>query len=615
MSLALLLASAFAATAAAQVSINAEVDKARVALDDQIVLSVTVSGAEATLPEPQLPALANFSVYSSGRNQSISFVNGKVSSSIVYTYVLAPHFVGSGTIGPIWVAYGGARAQTQPIEIQVEKPGAGSPGQGAAPAPGAPQGRAPPQAQPRAAGGGGPPDVFVTAEVDKKRAYVNEQVTLTVRFFTGVSLLGNPQYNAPKILGFISEDLPPERHGNVNIRGRTYYYSEIKTALFPAQPGRLTIGPAQVRCQVQRDVTVDPFAPDFFQKFFSQGLAGAQTRELNSEPIIVTAEALPEQGKPAGFSGAVGRFSIAAAIDRAKTKVGEAVSLTTTVQGEGNLKAISDPRMPELPSFRVYDTVSSLNLDKRNDRVRGSKVFKTLLLARVSGELSISPITFSYFDPEKRSYVRAETLPIAVKAAPPAPGSAPIAGYAAPQQGGPQQLTSVTQDIRYLKTRGGKSAFALALEAVARGGALNALPFLIFAMSLGSLAYRELGAVDPKGRRFRGAYRAARAKIAEAARAKEAPVAVALLGDALSQYLADKLDQPASGLTVRQVQQLLRARRVPVSEAVIEQLKTLWDELDLRRFAPAGKEAAEDLALLAQALKSLLEELEGEVKK
>jgi len=56
------------------------VNKTQVALDDQVVLAVTITGTQASLPDPQLPALPNFSVYSSGRSQSISFVNGQVSN-------------------------------------------------------------------------------------------------------------------------------------------------------------------------------------------------------------------------------------------------------------------------------------------------------------------------------------------------------------------------------------------------------------------------------------------------------------------------------------------------------------------------------------------------------
>src|SRR5579883_2880555 len=113
------------AAARAQVQVTADVDKNVVALNDQVALTVTVTGPATSLPEPKLPELPNFSVYSANTSQSFSFVNGQVSSSNQYTYVLVPHFTGKGTIGPISVTYNGQTAQTQPIEIQVGAPGAG----------------------------------------------------------------------------------------------------------------------------------------------------------------------------------------------------------------------------------------------------------------------------------------------------------------------------------------------------------------------------------------------------------------------------------------------------------------------------------------------------------
>ena len=77
-------------------------------------------------------------------------------------------------------------------------------------------------------------------------------------------------------------------------------------------PGQLTIGPVAIRCQVQKQQRIDPFSSDFFDQFFSQGLAGVVTRDLRTKPISVTARALPSDGKPAGFTGAVGRFRIKA---------------------------------------------------------------------------------------------------------------------------------------------------------------------------------------------------------------------------------------------------------------------------------------------------------------
>ncbi|MBI3551420.1 MAG: protein BatD [Elusimicrobia bacterium] len=607
----------------AQVTISAEVDKTDVALNDQIVLAVTVTGPQTSLPEPEIPSLPNFSIYSSGRNQNITFVNGSVSSSIIFTYVLEPRFVGKGVIPPIAVVYQGHRAQTSPIEIQVGRPGASAPTptqQAPGPARANPIPAAPPQRAPAAAAPQPPPrerkavvagaPVFVQAVADKKTAFVNEQVTLTVRFYTSVNLLGNPQYIAPKTDGFLAEDLPPERHGNTVISNRTYYFSEIKTALFPAQAGRLGVGPATVRVQIQQNVNVDPFATDFFEKFFSQGLVSAVTRDLVSEPLSIAAQALPEADKPKDFSGAVGRFSIAAAVDRSSVKVGDAVGLTVTVGGVGNLKAIGDPRMPELPSWRVYDTVTSLNLEKKDDKVQGSKVFKTVLVPRVSGDLQVPAIGFSYFDPEKRAYVRAESLPLAVKVAP-SPGAPAVPAGAPPAGAAPQGVTAVSQDIRYLKGAVSRP-FSQLLEAVAGAGPVNAAPIFAFAFCLGLAQYRKAGSSDPAGARLRGAAKAAMGRIEESLKSGKPGKAAALMSDALTGYLADKLGQSASGLTLRRALELLGARRPPVDAALLEGVRELWSELDMRRFAPGAAGAG---AKVAQALRGLIAQLEEELER
>ncbi|MBI5202323.1 MAG: protein BatD, partial [Elusimicrobia bacterium] len=438
---------AFALPALAQqppVQINAEVDRQAVSLDGQIVLTVTVAGLRADLPEPELPAIPNFQVYNSGRNQEISMGGGQVQSVVTYQFTLQPRFVGKSQIGAISINVDGRRYETNPIPIQVTRPNEAPPAQPQPPA--GPQGG---RQRPQQAPGG--PDVFVTATVDKPKAFVNEQVTLTVRFHTAVPLLGNPSYTPPSLNGFIPEDLGAPQHGQVRAHNRQYQYSEIKTALFPAQSGKLTVGPAAIQAQVQAGVAVDPFAPDFFQKFFSQGLLAAQTRDLRTDAIVVNAEPLPE-GKPASFAGAVGQFRISGALDKKSVKVGDALNLTVTVEGTGNLKALGTIKLPDSPSFRAYETVSSLNLSRAGDAVKGSKVFRTVLVPRVSGTLTIPAIPFAYFDPSKRAYVSAATPPLEIDVAPAAGGTSPT--YVAPNSGG-GEVTTVLEDIRYVKETAG----------------------------------------------------------------------------------------------------------------------------------------------------------------
>ncbi|MDE2236939.1 MAG: protein BatD [Elusimicrobia bacterium] len=585
--------------AAAQVSISAQVSQTDVAIDDQIALSVTVSGPDASLPEPKLPALSNLSIYDSGRSQNLSIVNGQVSSSIVYTYVVIPRAVGKAVIPPISVTDHGRTFRTEAITLNVHRPQAGMTGAAAMPRRAArrPQ---PPQ------GGQGQPDAFVAAQVDDQKPFVNQQLTLTVRFYTAVSLLQSPQYQPPQTEGFICEDLPPERHGQATIHGRAYYYSEIKTALFATQPGPLTIAPASVRALLPQAMPVDPFSGDFFNRFFQQGLSGGRVLELRSKPITVDVQPLPKTGKPRDFSGAVGRFSISDDIDHARLKTGEAATLTVTVSGEGNLKSIAAPALPQIAQLQAFETVSSLSFDKKNDVLRGSKSFKTVLVPRVSGRATIPPVHFSYFDPVRRAYVEARTSPIALDIAP----GAAAAAAAGPAPSSPRSVAAVSSDLRYLKTAPLRGKTTRFLQAMAAAGPLNAMPFVVFLGALGLSLYRRQALLDPAGTRSRGALRVAQARLRQAEAASEA-AAAAHLSDALTGYLADKLGRSAHGLTAKRVQELARARRPDAPGPLIEEIRTLWEELDMRRFSPSS--GHHDLEELADRLDALLRRLEREV--
>ena len=587
-------------------SITAEVDRSAAALNEQIVLSVTVTGNRTDLPDPELPSMPNMTVYSSGRSQNISFVNGQVSSSIVYTYVLVPRFVGKSVIGPVGVTVGGQRYETRPIPLQVTRPNE--------------QGEASPTTPPRqtSASGrlsrpavAGAPDVFVTATVDKPKAYVNEQVTLTVRFHTAVTLLGNPSYNPPSVNGFLSEDLPPEHHAQTRVNGRDYQYSEIKTALFPAQSGKLTVGPALVQVQVQTAAAVDPFAPDFFQKFFSQGMLAGQTRQLKTDPVSVAAEPLPEAGKPSSFSGAVGQFKVTGVVDKRKLKVGDALTLTVTVEGAGNLKALGTIKIPDSPSFRAYDTVTSLNLNKSGDEVRGSKVFRTVLVPRVSGTLTLPSIPFSFFDPRKREYVHAGTVPIEVEVAPGA-GSGPGTSYVSNTAPGGGEVTTFQDDIRYVKESASFPETGGLLATLAAHPAAHAIPLALFLASLALGGYRERLLLDPKGARSRRAAGRAQSLLDEAEGFAEGDAArsASKVAEALAGFIADKLGRSPSGLTLREAQEAIRARFSAVGPQELERLKELWEEVEELRFAGGGDGGTAHAVMLATGVSELVRELE-----
>ncbi|MFN3550235.1 MAG: BatD family protein, partial [Endomicrobiia bacterium] len=244
----------------ADINISASVDKNIVSLDEQITLQVVVSGDVANIPQPQVPNLSDFQIYSSGRSQSISIINGQISSSVSFNYILSPRKIGEFEIPPIKVEYKGKIYQTEPIKIKVEKSQISHQPQS--------QKQIPLQENVYK---GKKRDIFVETFVDKKTAYVNEQITLTFRFYTKINLLSQPEYSPPDTTGFITEDLPPQRNYYTIIDAEKYYVSEIKTALFAVSSGKFVVGAAMLKCTIE-DFDIDDFFSDrFFRRFFSEG--------------------------------------------------------------------------------------------------------------------------------------------------------------------------------------------------------------------------------------------------------------------------------------------------------------------------------------------------------
>ncbi|MBI2386678.1 MAG: hypothetical protein HYV14_11775, partial [Elusimicrobia bacterium] len=88
----------------------------------------------------------------------------------------------------------------------------------------------------------------------------------------------------------------------------------------------------------------------------------------------------------------------------------------------------------------------------------------------------------------------------------------------------------------------------------------------------------------------------------EAQPAAERARAVALLGEALTGYLADKLGRPAAGLTLKAVSAALQGRKA--APAGLARLRSVWEELDLLRYAPGGAGQAE-VKRLADEIRAL----------
>src|SRR5512140_3033013 len=222
-------------TAMAQdVTFQASVDKNPVGLNDQFTLTMSLSSSgTAGGKNLVLPDLSKFRIMS-GPNQSSSmqFINGAVSSSVSYSYVLEPKEIGQFTIGSVSIEAGGKTYHTNPITIEVVK-GSPKPKQQAA--------------VPDDVSGQIADNLFLRAVVSKVHVIQGEQINLTYKLYSRVSLLDVSTDKASNLVGFWGEDVerPKDLPPAVEVvNGRQYRVYTIKLmALFPTQSGSLEISP------------------------------------------------------------------------------------------------------------------------------------------------------------------------------------------------------------------------------------------------------------------------------------------------------------------------------------------------------------------------------------
>ena len=468
-----LLAGLPAAAGAQAFSIRSEVDQTRIGVQDRLQLTITLSGS--VMPdEVPFPMLANLRVAGGPfESQSMSVTLGpqgpvqQVARS--YIYVLQPLAVGAAEVGEIRVKVGATSHVAPPIPVDVV---AGSVRPKATEPPPDSFGDDPFESMfRRRRGRPQEPKVFIDATLDRERVYVGEPVLLTYFIYTQTSLTDQRFGDPPKYPGFWSEKLPPPSYvpggEPVTVQGETFRRFPVEQKLlFPTRHGKLTIPAASVKLGVQT-------GGGFFD--FPQNVV----LERATRALTLTADPIPEQP---GFSGAVGRFTAQASVDKPSVALGEAVTLRFEVQGSGNLKWIDRGPEVKVAGAKVYAPQVKSDLKAAPSGISGSKTWEFVIVPETSGALEIPALAFAYFDVDKKQVVRRETaaIPFRVQGGGGASAAPARGGSGHTRASGPAALRS-DLDLP-LRTQpvlsGGRLAGLLAAVLVVHG-ALWASPWLL----------------------------------------------------------------------------------------------------------------------------------------
>lgn len=270
--------------------------------------------------------------------------------------------------------------------------------------------------------------IILEVRPQKDRAYVHEAVPVTVTLLAGSVSIRNIQY--PRLVGkaYRTSEFSPPRQTRATRDGHDYAAYEFSATLVPESSGEIELGPAELHC--------DLLAPGSGAAAVF-GESEARPVTVRSPPVRFAILPLPAKGRPVGFGGAVGRFTLAREVTPKAIQSGDPVTLTTRIEGVGKLDGFSCQAL-SLPGVRAYAPAA------RN--AEGSLVCEQVLIPEVAAPIEIPALSVSYFDPRLERYRTLKSRPIRleVSAAAIAPASAapPVAVAALPAAGGEQ--TSAT---------------------------------------------------------------------------------------------------------------------------------------------------------------------------
>ena len=422
-------------------SLSASVANPKVGLGNQFEVSFTLNGPDVNNVKGfTSPDFANFMILS-GPNQStaMQIINGAVSGSITYSYYIQPKSIGTYTIGSASVSYKGTTFKSQPIKIEVVK--------GSAPPPTANNQKSTnPDVQNAEIG----KNLFIRVFADKQKVYQGEQVTVTYKLYTRLNIAAQMQVSKlPQYQGFWAEELETPTTINFtieNVEGKQFRVGILKkAALFPSQSGELTVSPMELKVPVQIQKKRKP-GNSVFDDFFNDPFFGnAETVQYNAKSNTVKVNVIPlPENKPESFKGAVGQFTLSSELNKNSTKTNEPLSLKLNITGTGNISLLNVPEINLPPGMEKYDPKST-DLINRQAKISGKKSIEYLIVPRNAGKKEIPSVKFSYFDPNKKSYVILSTPPYNINVEQ-GTGDQSYAGMSK------EDIKLLGDDIRYIKT-------------------------------------------------------------------------------------------------------------------------------------------------------------------
>lgn len=544
---------------AEEITFTMNLSKEELGLNERLRVDFTMNKDGDNFKPPQFNG---FNVVM-GPSQSISssWINGKRSFSKTYSYVLKPTARGSFTINQATIEIDGQTYKTTPKKVEVtaavDKPNSEKTVDDVA-----------------------DENLHLVAEVSKGNPYLNEAVTVVYKLYVSPNIsvtnyrpLDNPTYN-----NFWSQDIPVTKHTaqNGTYQGKPYRYVVLKrVVLYPQKAGRLDIEPLSL------EIFVD--VPTNRRDFFGGRIYTSTSKTVSAGSRTINVKALPEAGKPANFSGAVGEFDFSVTTSKTQLNASESLQAVVEVSGKGNLKLFQLPE-PELPSsLEVYDPEYEEGIKTYSSGMEGKVSNNYTIVPSFRGKYPIPSISFSYFNPNTEKYVTLNSEEINIEVI---EGPTSGAASAVSPSANKQMVVPTGEQFHFINIKPNLSAigverfFGSKLFFVLLLAPLLLIPIAIFAFKK-----REAIASDVVGNKIKRANKLARKYLSTAKKElgnKEAFYVA--LEKGLHNYLKAKLHIETSEFSKDKITSILSDKKVEKED--IDGFISLLTSCEMARYSP-----------------------------
>lgn len=543
----------------AQVQFEAKVSKTTLGLNERLRIDFVMNMDGDNFNQP---SFEGFRIIAGPSQQvSQSWVNGKSSFEKIYSYYLLPNQKGNLIIRQATIEYNGQIYKTSPIKITVTN---------------AVQEARNPDDVPQVSADD---NLYLVADISKTNPYINEPITVVYKlyFSYNIGITNWRELDKPKYNDFWSQNIDIKQLVGEEgmFKGEKYRFVVLrKTVLYPQKSGKLVIEPLSLDIDVQ--------LPTNRRDMFGRVVVANDNKRVSAGAKTISVKALPETGKPADFSGAVGKFDFKVTPSKTNLKNGESLDLLVTVTGSGNMKLFNLPK-PVVPnSLEMYDPVHTEKVNTTLSGMSGKIADSYTIIPQFKGNYPIKPMQFSYFDLGSGKYKTITSPEIMVNVL---DGPSVNDQVATTQSETSKNVISGTEQFKYIKLKsnlvsmkeedffGSKSFYSLLF-----------LPFLMLPLIVIFKKKKEAIDSDVFGNRIKMNNRLAKKYLSEAKKQinNKEPFYVAL-EKAMHNFLKAKLHIETSDMSKSNIQQLLASRNAN-AQTIIDFIN-LTENCELARYA------------------------------